>query len=102
LRGPIHDMTQLPPVDKVTAVENRQTWKIFKCGVHQVIVLVHPTDGGIRIKTWQNGITKRSGHGLLLSVENIVWQDQGNRGRIQWDAVQCSYFSIAPKKTLIF
>jgi hypothetical protein len=62
-------MSQLAPVDEVTAVENRQTWKIFECGVHQVIVLAHPTDGGVRIKAWQNGITKRSGHGLLLSAE---------------------------------
>ena len=63
-------MPQLAPVDEITAVENRQTWKIFKRGIHQVIVLAHPTDGGIRIKTWQNRVTKCSGHGLLLSVEH--------------------------------
>jgi hypothetical protein len=83
-------MSQLPPVDKVTAVKNGQTREILKRGVHQVIVLTHPTDGGVRIKAWQNGITKRSRHGLLLSVENIVWWDQGNRRSVQWDTVQCS------------
>jgi len=31
-------------VDEITAVENRQTWKILKRGIHQVIVLAHPTD----------------------------------------------------------
>jgi hypothetical protein len=37
-------MADLVPVDEIAAVENGQTWKIFKRGVHQVIVLAHPTD----------------------------------------------------------
>jgi hypothetical protein len=61
-------MSQLAPVDKVTAVENRQAWKIFKRGVDQVIVLAHPADGRVGIKAWQNRVTKRSWHGLLLSA----------------------------------
>jgi hypothetical protein len=68
-------MAQLTPVDEVTAVENRQTWKIFKRGVYQVIILAHPADGWVGIKTWQNRVTKCSGHGLLLSTKNIVRRD---------------------------
>ena len=71
LRGPIQDMSQLAPVDEVTAVENRQTWKIFKRGVHQVIVLAHPTDGWVRIKAWQNRVTKCSGKGW--SFRRKIW-----------------------------
>jgi hypothetical protein len=43
-------MPQLAPMDEITAVENWQTWKILKRGIHQVIVLVHPTYRGVRIK----------------------------------------------------
>jgi hypothetical protein len=64
-------MPQLAPVDEITTVENRQTWKIFKRGSHQVIVLAHPTNGWVRIKAWQNRVMKCAGHGLLLSVEHI-------------------------------
>src|SRR5215216_6134857 len=81
LRGPIQDMSLLAPVDEVTAVENRQTWKIFKRGVHQVIILVHPADGGVRIKAWQNRVTKCSGHGLRLSTKKVVRRNQNNRKR---------------------
>jgi hypothetical protein len=49
-------------------VENRQTWKIFKCGVHQVIVFAHPADRRIGIKAWQNRVSKCPRHGLLLSA----------------------------------
>jgi hypothetical protein len=73
-------MPQLAPVDKVTAVENRQTRKIFKRGIYQVIVLAHPTDRGVRIKAWQNRVTKCSGHGLPLSAEYLmVKRDKSNR-----------------------
>jgi hypothetical protein len=61
-------MPQLAPVDEVTAVENRQAWKIFKGGVDQVIVPAHPADGGIGIEARQNRVTKCFGHGLLLSA----------------------------------
>jgi hypothetical protein len=62
-------MSQLAPVDEVTAVEDRQAWKIFKRGVHQVIILAHPADGWVGIKAWQNRVTKCSGHELRLSVK---------------------------------
>jgi hypothetical protein len=59
-------------VDEVAAVENRQAWKIFKRGIYQIIILPHPTDGRVRIKAWQNRVTKCSGHALVLSAENMV------------------------------
>jgi hypothetical protein len=71
-------MSQLAPVDEVSAVENRQTWKIFKRGVHQVILLTHPTDRWVRIEAWQNRVTKCSGHGAPLG-KNRVMQNQDNR-----------------------
>jgi hypothetical protein len=65
-------MPYLAPVDEVSAVENRQTWKIFKGGIDQVIILAYATDGWVRIKARQNRVTKRSTHGLLLSAENTI------------------------------
>jgi hypothetical protein len=95
-------MSQLAPVDEVTAVENRQTWKILKRGVHQVIVLAHPADGGVRIKAWQNRVTKCSGHGLLLSVEKYSMVGPGQPQKHPMGFSPMFVIFDCPKKTLIF
>src|SRR5436853_4259270 len=49
-------MTNLSPVDQIAAVENGNTWKIFKATGDQVVVLSNPADTGVRIETWKHGI----------------------------------------------
>jgi hypothetical protein len=49
LGGAVEDMSNLIPVDQVSAVEDRQSRKIFECGGNEIIVLVNPANGRVRI-----------------------------------------------------
>ena len=55
LRTTVEHITDLLPVDKIAAVEDRHTRKINKAGCDQVKVLTHAADGRIRIKAGQDG-----------------------------------------------
>jgi hypothetical protein len=49
LGGTVKDMSDLPPVNQVTAMEDRESGKIFECGGNEIIILVNPANGRVRI-----------------------------------------------------
>ena len=56
LRFPVQYISDLFPMDQIPAVKNRNSRKIGKCGIYQIIVLPHPADGRIGIKSRKNRV----------------------------------------------
>src|SRR6266702_1975201 len=49
-------MTNLSPVDQITALKDGNARKILKATRHQVVILSHTADTGIGVETWNHGI----------------------------------------------
>jgi hypothetical protein len=49
-------VTDLPPVNKVTAVKKWDTREIFKAAGDQIIIFAHTANARIRIKTWEDRV----------------------------------------------
>src|SRR5438477_8272590 len=45
-------MTNLSPVDQITAMKNRNARKILKAAGHQIVILPDAADTGIGVETW--------------------------------------------------
>src|SRR6266496_1553845 len=45
-------MTNLSPVDQITAMKDGNARKIFKATRHQIVILLDTADTGIGIETW--------------------------------------------------
>ena len=56
---PVHDVTDVVPVHKVTAVENRDSGKVRKRRVHDVVVVTHPANARIGIEPGKHGFDDR-------------------------------------------
>ena len=62
----IQHISDLFPMDEITAVKDRQSRKIGKCGVHQIIISPHRTDGRVRVKARHNRVLSNRCHFILL------------------------------------
>ena len=58
LAGAGEHVAQLLPVEQITAVPQGHPGEELKGAVHQVVVLAHPADTGVGVKTGEDGIFK--------------------------------------------
>ena len=59
LIGPVDGVTDLLPVDQVSAVEHRDAREVFERTGHKVILLPHPNHARIGIETGDHGVAVR-------------------------------------------
>src|SRR5258708_888609 len=49
-------MTNLSPLDQIMAMKDGNARKILKAAGHQIVILSHTADTGIRVETWKHRI----------------------------------------------
>jgi hypothetical protein len=64
---PYAAMPDLPPIDQIGAVENRNAGKIFEAAVDEIIIAPDPADAGIGMETGDNGIVDHYKKAILSS-----------------------------------
>jgi hypothetical protein len=58
LAGPVEGVADLFPMHKVAAVVNGEAREKLKGGVHEVKIIPHAADAGVRVETGKDGIAE--------------------------------------------